>query len=70
MVIDTEKFAKDKEHPGKTYLDDIIEKFPDMGDDKFTMKYCVWRFYGEEAKPKDGCTMGGCKKCWNREMNN
>jgi hypothetical protein len=57
------------EHPAKTYLMDMEDKFPDMIiDNDFTMKYCVWRFYGENAKPKDGCVVGGCKKCWNREM--
>ncbi len=63
----TSKWAE--EHPAKTYLMDMKEKFPDMIiDNDFTMKYCVWRFYGENAKPKDGCFIGGCKKCWNREM--
>ena len=58
-----------EEHPVKTYLMDIKDKFPDMIiDNDFAMKYCVWRFYGKNAKPKDGCTVGGCKKCWNREM--
>ncbi|MCQ2543444.1 MAG: hypothetical protein MJ126_04710 [Lachnospiraceae bacterium] len=57
------------EHPVKTYLTDMKDKFPDMIiDNDFTMKYCVWRFYGKNAKPKDGCVMGGCKKCWNREI--
>ena len=58
-----------EEHPIKTYLMDMKEKFPDMIiDNDFTMKYCVWRFYGNNAKPKEGCVMGYCEKCWNREI--
>ena len=57
------------EHPVKTYIMDMEEKFPDMNVDLiFCHSFCVQRFYGEKSKPSSCSDISSCDICWNREM--
>ena len=54
-----------KEHPAKTYMQDFFEKFPNAPkNNNGTPKICITTIYGDEFE----CLEGGCKKCWNQEM--
>ena len=54
-----------EEHPAKTYAMDFFEKFPDAPkDDDGKPKCCRISIYGDKLE----CPDGGCKECWDREM--
>ena len=54
-----------KEHPVKTYAMDFFEKFPNAPkDDDGKPKCCRISIYGDKLE----CPDGGCKECWDREM--
>lgn len=62
-----------KEHPVKTYLSVLLEKFPKTQFNRNkTPNFCPHNIFGEKAKFKecDNCDIGSvclCLKCWNRE---
>lgn len=52
---------------GKTYLDDMQEKRPEMLPDEITRELCVI----DEYKPDELCDRqpgGSCEECWKQEM--
>ena len=54
-----------KEHRVKTYAMDFFEKFPNAPkDDDGKPKCCRISIYGDNLE----CPDGGCKECWDREM--
>ena len=63
-----EKWAK--EHPVKTYLSVLLEKFPKVPLDKkgVPISFCPEDIYGgEEWEDCNSIIEGKCTKCWNRE---
>lgn len=56
------------EHPRKTYLEDIKEKFPDLNEDGLIDVSCPEDFYGDTAKSKCEVYDHNCEKCWNQSM--
>ena len=58
------RVSMDKYH-NKTYAMDFFEKFPNaMKSSNGQPLYCRANIYGDEFE----CPEGGCKKCWNQEM--
>lgn len=64
-VAIVEKWAK--EHPVKTYLSVLLEKFPNAPMEEIgEPKCCVENLFGSIAENED-CFAMDCKECWNRE---
>lgn len=62
IMRETQKWVE--EHPVKTYLMDMKEKFPKLdADDSFYKDCCVEVFYGTNFR----CNKD-CRDCWNKEM--
>lgn len=57
-----------KEHPVKTYLSVLLEKFPNaiLDEDDGTPLACPKSIFGINAK-FERCALNRCKECWNRE---
>lgn len=62
----------EKEHPTKTFLMDFLEKHPKarLDDDGTPKSVCPYQLgYTNESNDDCGCLEEyGCKKCWNRPM--
>lgn len=55
-----------KEHPRKRYVDDIMEKFPNVEkNDSGLPIVCIHRLYGKEVS---NCVENNCWECWTKEM--
>lgn len=64
-VAIVEKWSQ--EHPGKTMLQDFLEKYPKarLRDNGTPKDVCPYSLGYEEHK---GCCDGRCMKCWNRPL--
>lgn len=60
-----EKWAE--EHPQKTMLQDVLEKYPNAPLDVDIPKFCPSHLGYEKYKP-DFCKSSECRKCWNRPL--
>lgn len=56
------------EHPQKTYLEDMKEKFPKLNENSLFATICPKDFYGDAAKNKYVVCDNDCRKCWNQSM--
>ncbi len=57
-----------KEHPVRTYLSVLLEKFPnvELDEDDGTPHLCPKSIFGINAE-FERCALNRCKECWNRE---
>ena len=57
------------EHPVKTYLSDLLEKYPDvpLNDEGTPRAFCPSNLYGDTAPDCNG-EYTGCVACWNRPL--
>lgn len=68
LVDDVEKFSS--EHPQKTMLQDVLEKFPNIMRKVNGLPASCPDFFGFEkiTCPKTDNGFMDCKKCWNRPL--
>lgn len=60
----------DEEHPEKTMLQDLLEKYPNTLLDDNLPRFCPHYLGYEKYKSNDHnfCIASGCRKCWNRPL--
>jgi len=67
MIAVTQKWSD--EHPIKTYLDDLLEKYPDimLGEGEVPYEICP-HYLGWVKYESCNCTVAECTRCWNRTI--
>lgn len=56
-----------KEHPIKTILNDLLEKYPNTVLEVDIPRFCPSHLGYEKYNP-NFCTASECRKCWNRPL--
>jgi len=67
-VAIVQKWAE--EHPAKSMLNDLLEKFPNMKVGEYGVPSICPNVFGYEKETRHWfCSeTGGCKQCWNRPL--